>query len=133
MPGTTTIAAPTPVRQPSEPFDVAGFLDAMSARDAARLSDYFTPDAQWLVYRHRNPPVDPSRIDGNLAVHERLRAVCESDVHLHVEDLVAGESSVWMRRMVRLGTGRMVVEHVHLKIDGGRIVREIDVCSWDYV
>ena len=32
MPGTTTIAAPTPVRQPIDPFDVAGFLAAMSAR-----------------------------------------------------------------------------------------------------
>jgi hypothetical protein len=129
MPGTTTIAAPMPVRQPSEPFDVGGFLEAMRDRDAAAWSDYFAPNAQWLVYRHQSPPVDPTRVDGNVAVHERLRAVCESDVHLHIEDLVVGEASVWMRRMVRLSTGRMVIEHVHLRIDGGRIVREIDVCS----
>jgi hypothetical protein len=132
MPGTTTIAAPTPVRRPGQQFDVAGLLQAIRDRDADAWSDYFAPDAQWLVYRHHNPPVDPARIDGNLAVHERLQAVCESDVHLHVEDLTVGETSVWMRRMVRLGTERMIIEHVHLRIDGGRIVREIDVCSWDY-
>ena len=132
MPGTTTIAPPAPAVRASEPFDISAYLDALRERDADAWSDFFAPDAQWLVYRHHNPPADPTRIDGNVAVHERLREVCESDVHLHVEDVVVGERSVWMRRMVRLGSGRMVIEHVHLSIDGGRIVREIDVCSWDY-
>ena len=131
MPGTTTIAPP-PTGAPTQAFDIEGFLAAMRDRDAAAWSDYFAPDAQWLVYRHHNPPLDPSRVEGNVAVHDRLREVCESDAHLHVEDVVVGSASVWMRRMVRLTTGRMVVEHVHLRIDGGRIVREIDVCAWDY-
>jgi hypothetical protein len=113
-------------------FDAAGLLAAMRARDAAAWSDYYAPDAQWLVYRHRDPPVDPVRIDGNLAVHSRLREVCASDAHVHVEDLVVADESLWMRRMVRLHTGEMVIEHVHLRIMDGRIVREIDVCSWDY-
>ena len=131
MPGTTTIAPP-PTAAPSQTFDIEGFLAAMRDRDAAAWSDFFTPDAQWLVYRHHDPPLDPTRIEGNVAVHDRLREVCGSDAHLHVEDVVVGATSVWMRRMVRLHTGRMVIEHVHLRIDEGRIVREIDVCSWDY-
>jgi hypothetical protein len=132
MQGTTTIAPARPITRSSEPFDIEGFLEAMRRRDADGWTDYFAPDAQWLVYRHRDPPSDPGRIDGQVAVRERLRAVCESDVHLHVEDVVVGEGSVWMRRMVRLGNGRMVIEHVHLGVEGGRILREIDVCSWDY-
>jgi hypothetical protein len=132
MPGTTTIAAPAPVRRPAAPFDIAGFLEAMRDRDADAWSDFFASDAQWLVYRHRNPPADPTRLDGNVAVHQHLCEVCASDAHLHVEDVVVGESSVWFRRMVRLSTGRMVIEHVHLRIDAGLIIREIDVASWDY-
>jgi hypothetical protein len=133
MPGTTTIAAPTPVRLPTAPFDIAGLLEAMRDRDADRWSDFFASDAQWLVYRHHNPPADPVRLDGNVAVHSYLREVCESDEHLHVEDVVVGETSVWMRRMVRLATGRMVIEHVHLRVERGLITREIDVASWDYL
>jgi hypothetical protein len=132
MRGTTTIAPPMPVAGPSVRFDIAGYLEAMRDRDADRWSDFYAPDAQWLVYRHHNPPTDPSCMEGNVAVHAYLSQVCRSDRHLHVEDVVVGDSSVWMRRMVRLATGRMVIEHVHLSVSAGHIVREIDVCSWDY-
>jgi 3',5'-cyclic AMP phosphodiesterase CpdA len=121
-----------PTRAASQPFDIAGYLEAMRERDAGAWSDFFAPDAQWLVYRHHNPAFDPTRFDGNVAVHRYLRQVCDSDAHLHVEDVVVGDTSVWMRRMVRLGDGRMVIEHVHLKIEAGLIAREIDVASWDY-
>jgi ketosteroid isomerase-like protein len=132
MPGSTTIAPPMPVQRGTTPFDLDGFFMAMRRRDADAWSDCFAPDAQWLVYRHHNPAVDPVHIEGNVAVHGYLREVCDSDAHLHVEDVVSGNSSVWFRRMVRLGNGRMVIEHVHLRIDGGLITREIDVASWDY-
>jgi hypothetical protein len=134
MPGTTTIAPSRPAQADAADarLDVAGLLRAMRARDAAAWSDYFAADAQWLVYHHHDPPIDPIRLEGNVSVHERLSEICGSDAHLHIEDLVVGDGSIWLRRMMRLGSGEMVIEHVHLRLVGGRIVREIDVCSWDY-
>ena len=133
MPGTTTIAALMPATRGDLPFDLDGLFTAMRQRNADAWSDYFAPDAQWLIYRHRNPAADPVWMDGNVAIHRYLREVCASDVHLHVEDVASASTSIWYRRMVRLETGRMVIEHVHLRVDGGLIAREIDVASWDYV
>ena len=122
-----------PQQRAGSEFDVEGFLEAMRNKDADAWSDYYAPDAEWLEYRHHNPPHDPRRRDGNVRIHDFLREICADDRHLHVEDLLSGEDSVWFRRMIRLADGRMVIEHVHLRVAGGRITREIDVESWDYV
>ena len=113
-------------------FDVAGFVAAMRSRDAGSWADFFAADAEWLSYRHSKPARDPQLRIGNLTIHDYLKDVCASDAHLHVEDLVTSDDSVWFRRMVRLGDGRMLIEHVHLRHSDGRITREIDVESWDF-
>lgn len=132
MPGTDTLTQQLPQQRRSSTFDVDGFLGAVRAKDADAWSDFYAPDAEWLEYRHHNPPLDPQRREGNVSIHGFLKDVCSDDRHLHVEDLVVGEGSVWFRRMARLGDGRMMIEHVHLRIDAGLIVREIDVEAWDY-
>jgi len=132
MPGTTTLMTKFPQQRAGADFDLDGFLEAMRNKDPDTWSDYFAPDAEWLEYRHHNPPRDPRRLAGNVSIHEFLREVCADNRHMHVEDLVAGPDSIWFRRMIRLDDNRMVIEHVHLHVDGGVITREIDVDSWDY-
>lgn len=132
MPGTTTLMNTSLPQQRSGGFDLEGLLEAMRNKDADAWSDYFAPDAEWLEYRHHNPPRDPRRMEGNVTIHEFLREVCADERHMHVEDLVAGDDSIWFRRMIRLADGRMLIEHVHLHISEGVITREIDVDAWDY-
>lgn len=135
MPGTSTLTREPPQQRRSNAssFDAGRFVDAMRTRDADAWADFFAPDAEWLEYRHHNPPRDPQRREGNVSIHEFLKSVCADNRYLHVEDLVAGEESVWFRRMVRRDDDRMMIEHVHLRIENGLIAREIDVESWDYV
>lgn len=134
MPGTTTLTRKLPhQRAATSGFDVAGLVDAMRTKDPDAWVDFYAPDAEWLEYRHHNPPQDPQRREDNRTIHAFVTEMCKENRSLHVEDLVAGEDSVWFRRMVRHEDGRMMIEHVHLRIEDGLIAREIDVESWDYV
>ena len=133
MPGTTSlIATSLPQQRAGSEFDLDGFLEVMRNKDPDAWSDYFAPDAEWLEYRHHEPPHDPRRLEGNVSIHQFLCEICADERHMHVEDLVAGPESIWFRRMVRMADDRMEIEHVHLHIDNGVITREIDVDSWDY-
>ena len=37
-------------------FDFAGFRTALEARDVAHWLPFYADDAEWLEYRHTNPP-----------------------------------------------------------------------------
>lgn len=133
MPGSMTLPTSFPRQPQATDFDADRFRQAVRDKDADAWSNFFAADAEWLEYRDLQPPQDPKCRRGNLEIHRFLTDLCDSEHHLHVEDLVVGKDAVWFRMMVRLEDGRMVIEHVHLRIVNGLIQREIDVEAWDYL
>ncbi|MGZ4653418.1 nuclear transport factor 2 family protein [Oryzihumus sp.] len=117
---------------PPRTFDLQGFTAAVRAKDADRWSDYFDEDAEWLEFRHDQPPSHPHRMQGNIAIHAGLRSVCAGDYGMEVEDTAMSGSNVWFRLVLTRPDGSRVLEHVHLALaDNGLIHRQTDVEAWD--
>ena len=117
---------------PPRTFDMAGFCAAVRSKDADRWSDYFDEDAEWLEFRHDQPPSHPHRMAGNIAIHAMLRSLCAQDFGLSVEDAVVSGANVWFRLALTRPDGSRVLEHIHLSVaDNGLIHRQTDVEARD--
>jgi hypothetical protein len=114
-----------------EQFDIDGFVAAMVAKDAERWSAYYAPGAEWLEYRHDQPPASPKRFEGREAITEFVEEICAADLTIEVEDPLAGDGIAWYRVDVALGDGRRIVEHVRLRTLGRLITQQVDVEAWD--
>lgn len=88
-------------------FDFDAFRAALEGRDVERWLPFYADDAEWLEYRHTNPPRSPNVMRG----HARRRA----------------------RGVPRSGRrgGRRIIENVIVDHRDGRIVRQVEVEAWD--
>jgi ketosteroid isomerase-like protein len=112
-------------------FDLAGFRAAVEAKDVARWAGFYHPDAEWLEYRHMDPPARPNRMVGREAIAAFIGRVADWPIALRVEAMVAAGDGVAFRLWVDRPGGRRIVEHVMLELEGGQIRRQIDVEAWD--
>jgi hypothetical protein len=112
-------------------FDLPGLRHAIEAKDADRWLAFFAEDAEWLEYRHADPPARPNRMRGREEIGAFLRRVAEMPVALSVEAMVGAGDAAAYRLWADLPDRRRVVEQVMLELRAGKIVRQIDVEAWD--
>ncbi len=118
-------------RDPSDVFDLARYRAAVEAKDARRWGAFFHEDAEWLQYRHADPPARPNRLQGRAAITAFLERVAAAPISLALEAAIVADDAAAYRLWVDLGDGRRIVEHVMLELRDGRISRQIDVEAWD--
>lgn len=114
-----------------EEFDLDDFLDAFRAKDLQRWADWYATHAEWVEYRHEDPPRDPHVMRGREEIGAHLAAVCAAPIDIAVDHVVPGTSSAAFMVTVTLPGGRRIIENVIIEIGGGRVSRQIDVEAWD--
>jgi ketosteroid isomerase-like protein len=114
-------------------FDFAKFKRAYETKDAATRAACYAEDAQWIEYRHQDPPRRSSRLKGRAAIEDFLRQVEAWPISLKIEDEILAGDRIAFRSWVDLADGRRIIEHVMLYVENGQIVQQIEVEAWDQV
>ena len=112
-------------------FDFAAFKRAFTQQDLAPWIAFFADDAQWIEYRHANPPASPCTHVGRAQIAQFLVRVKGSKVTLAIEDEVVGPERCAFRVWCTLPDGRRIVEQVIIHHANGLITRQVDVEAWD--
>jgi ketosteroid isomerase-like protein len=113
-------------------FDVAALRRGMAQRDAASLNSLYADDAEIVSTSAMHPPSRPRTLRGRDAIAECHAELVACDMHHDVEQVVVGPDSVAFTVACSYPDGKRVrcVAIAELAPDG-RIVRQIDVSSWD--
>jgi ketosteroid isomerase-like protein len=112
-------------------FDFEAFRAALEARDVARWLPFYADDAEWLEYRHADPPRAPNVMRGRAAIARFLEDVAAAQIELAVSnEVIAGERAAFTITVTR-ADGRRIIENVILDHRDGRVVRQLEVEAWD--
>jgi hypothetical protein len=113
-------------------FDFASFRAAFEAQDVDAWAGFYAADAEWIEYRHANPPRAPNRMVGQSAIKAFLSRVQASNVTLVISDEVIGPTRCAFCVTCTLPDGtRRIIEHVIIHTCGNEISRQVDVEAWD--
>jgi len=116
----------------SENFDFDGFKRAFTTQNIDAWASYFADDAEWLEYRHTNPPRSPNRMVGKKEITNFLSRISGSGINLTISDEVIGPSRAAFCVTCLLPDGqRRIIEHVIIHYSQGKITRQVDVEAWD--
>jgi hypothetical protein len=113
-------------------FDFEGFRDAFLARDIERWLSYYSPDIEWLEYRHHDPPASPNVMRGLDQVRSFLRGVAASPISIEIDNEVVDDSGAAFTLTVTFGDGCRIVENIIVAHRRGQVTRQIDVEAWDH-
>jgi ketosteroid isomerase-like protein len=112
-------------------FDFHAFRAALEGRDVARWLPFYAEDAEWLEYRHTNPPRSPNVMRGHAEISRFLEDVARSELKLAISNEVLGDGRAAFTITVTRAGGRRIIENVILDHRDGRIVRQVEVEAWD--
>jgi hypothetical protein len=112
-------------------FDFEAFRRAFVGKDAAAWSAFYADDAEWVEYRHSNPPRSPNRMAGRGAIDAFVNAVSSAPLTIAIDDDVVSHERIAFRVTATFPDGRRIIEHVIAEHRDGRIVRQVDVEAWD--
>lgn len=113
-------------------FDFESFRKAFVAQDVEAWAAFYSEDAEWIEYRHANPPRAPNRMVGQSTIKAFLWRVQGSNVTLAISDEVIGPTRCAFCVTCTLSDGvRRIIEHVIIHTSGSKIVRQVDVEAWD--
>ena len=112
-------------------FDFDSFRAALEARDVARWLPFYADDAEWLEYRHGNPPRAPDVTRGRAAIGRYIEEIAASRIALAISNEVLGEHRAAFTITVLRADGRRIIENVIVDHRDGRIVRQLEVEAWD--
>lgn len=113
------------------PFDFAGFKRAFESQDVAAWLAFFADGAEWIEYRHSNPPRSPNRMVGREQIGAFLNRVKGSNLKLALSDEVLGPERAAFCVTCTLPSGNRIIENVIVHHSAGKIVRQVDVEAWD--
>jgi hypothetical protein len=107
------------------------YQDAVEQLDTERWMSFYADGAEWLEYRHSDPPRSPNhaRERGDRRVHARNRRRRHRTGHIERE-VVDDRRAAYMLTAT-LPDGRQVVENVILDHRDGGITPQIDVEAWN--
>ena len=114
-----------------QPFDFAGYRAAFEARDVPRCLAYYADDAEWIEYRHTDPPRAPNVMSGRGQIQTFLERVAALPLTIELSDEVIGKERIAFACIVTLDNGDRIIEHVIAHLRGGLIARHVDVEAWD--
>jgi ketosteroid isomerase-like protein len=113
------------------PFDFAGYRAAFEAKDVARWLEYYADDAEWIEYRHTDPPRSPNVMSGREQIAAFLERVAALPLTIELSDEVIGSERIAFACVVTLANGDRIIEHVIAHLRDGLIARHVDVEAWD--
>lgn len=113
-------------------FDFPAYREAFTTQNVDTWISFYAPGAEWVEYRHTNPPRSPNRMTGRSEIKAFLSRVKDSDVSLSITDEVTGPERAAFCVTVVLADGvRRIIEHVIIHYRDGMIYSQVDVEAWD--
>jgi hypothetical protein len=112
-------------------FDFDGYRVAFEAKDVARWLGYYADDAEWIEYRHTDPPRAPNVMSGRAQIGAFLARVAGLPLTIELSDEVIGEERIAFACIVTLDNGDRIIEHVIAHLRDGLIARHVEVEAWD--
>jgi ketosteroid isomerase-like protein len=112
-------------------FDLETFRRGYEEWDVEALLDLYADDVELIQIDRDNPP-SGARVRRGKAVFKGMFEHCAAaGVTVTVENAVAGEDRAAATITCEFPGGRKVVANSIVELEGGRIVRELDVQSGD--
>lgn len=113
-------------------FDFDGYKRAFLSQDVDEWITFYARDAEWIEYRHTNPPRAPNRMVGQSDIRAFLDRVKASNIAITITDEILGPTRAAFCVTCTLSDGvRRIIEHVIIHYSNGRITRQVDVEAWD--
>ena len=112
-------------------FSWTEYRAAFEAKDVARWLAFYSEDAEWVEYRHTDPPRSPNVMRGREEIGAFIERVAEMPLTLELGNEVLGEERIAFACTVTFTEGDRIIEHVIADVRDGRIVRQVDVEAWD--
>ena len=113
-------------------FDFDAFKQAFLSQDVNKWVTFYAPDAEWIEYRHTNPPSAPNRMVGQSEIKAFLSRIKASNISIAITDEILGPTRAAFCVTCTLSDGvRRIIEHVIIHYSNGRITRQVDVEAWD--
>jgi ketosteroid isomerase-like protein len=115
----------------SATFDLDTLRRGYEEWDVEALLGLYADDVELIQIDRDNPPSAPRSRHGSDVFRGMLEHCAAADVRATVENAVAGEDRAAATITCEFPGGRRVVANSIMEIEGGRIVRELDVLSGD--
>jgi ketosteroid isomerase-like protein len=115
----------------SATFDVDTFTRGYEEWDVEALVGLYADDVELIQIDRDNPPSSPRTRHGSDVFRGMLEHCAAAGVRATVENAVAREGRAAATITCEFPGGRKVVANSIMEIEGGRIVRELDVLSGD--
>jgi len=113
-------------------FDFDTFKKAFQSQDVETWITFYAPNAEWVEYRHTNPPHAPNRVVGQPEIKAVPGRVKASNISIVITDEILGPTRAAFCDTCTLSDGaRRIIEHVIIHYSNGRIIRQVDVEAWD--
>lgn len=112
-------------------FDFDAYKAAVESLDIDAWCEFYAANAEWVSYRHTNPPRDPHILTGRLQIKAFLSRVKTNEVRLSISDEVLNRQRSAFCVTCTLPSDYRVIEHVIVHHPEGIIVRQVDVEAWD--
>ena len=112
-------------------FDLDGFRAVVEARDVERWTAFYDADAEWIEYRHADPPRAPNVMRGHDVIRRFVEGVAAAPLRIDTGNPVLDERRAAFTLTVTREDGRRIVENVILEHRDGLVTRQIDVEAWD--
>lgn len=104
---------------------------AIESRDVDKLLSLYADDAELRVVDRNHPPSHPLELRGKAAIAEHLRDVFGRDMTHEIVNEISGEGGIAYSEECRYPDGTRVFTNASLELEGGRIIREVEVQAWD--
>ena len=115
-------------KETSGRLDFAALREAIEHKDPDALLAFYAQDAELLVANAAFPDSKAFELRGRAQIERYLRAVCDQEVGRAVRgEAVYGLRSIAFVEACRYSEGAPVYVHTALEVEGGLIVRQVDV------
>jgi ketosteroid isomerase-like protein len=118
-------------RRAGASFDFDAYRAAFEAKDVAPWLAFYADDAEWLEYRHSDPPRAPSVMRGKAEIGAFLERVAALPLTIELSREVLAADRIAFACLVTFDDGKQILEHVIADLREGRIVRHVEVEAWD--
>jgi hypothetical protein len=125
------LAAEAAMKDGTGAFNFSEFKRAFENQDVEAWLSFYDESAEWLEYRHANPPRAPNRMTGKKDIGTFLGRVKGSNVQLKITDEIIGDTRAAFCVIVTMASGKRIIEHIIVHFARGKIMKQVDVEAWD--
>ena len=113
---------------PAERLDFAALREAIERKDPDALLAFYADDAELCVENAALPGGRPFELSGRAQIERYLRVVCDQEVGRTVRgEADYSPRSVAFVETCRYSEGTPIYVHTTLEVEGGLILRQIDL------